>query len=246
VHARLVCNSVSAPIVGDSEIDLAGIDIARPQELQGLVDLVQVRVGPDLVAECWNIGIPRTVKVVRQHVEPIDVSLNGFRVHGLEVLVLGRKGNGYAVAVAQTLSKFCHEGDEILSVDGWVTAPALRAWPLPVDVDAMELPFGEKLTKRLDECVSVLLCAGHFRPSPPSRSRVAELPATDAEVLGYTVLPSHKIMVHGFLVRVHLADLVGLGIDCGKGENKVREPGGIKVLWKLLVTRCTARVPVWC
>jgi hypothetical protein len=185
------------------------------------------------------------VKVVRQHVEPVDVSLDGFRVHGLQVLVLGRKSNGYAVVVAQTLSKFRHESDEILSVDGRVAAPALRAWPLPVDVDATELPFGEELTKRFDERMPILLCAGHLRPSPSSRSWVAELPATDAKVLGYTVLPSHKIMVHGFLVGMHLADCVGLWVDCGKGENKVSESGGIKVLWEFLVARCTARVPVW-
>jgi hypothetical protein len=202
-------------------------------------------VRPDLVAECWNIGIPRTVKVVRQHVEPVNVSLDGSRVHGLQVFVLGGKSNGYAVVVAQTLSKFRHEGDKVLSIDGRVAAPALRAWPLPVDVYATELPFGQELSERLDKRMSVLLCAGHFRPSPSSRSRVAELPATDAKVLGYTVLPSYKIMVDCFLVGMHLADLVGLWVNRGKGENKVRESGGIEVLWELLVTRCTARVPVW-
>jgi hypothetical protein len=100
VHARLVRNSVSAPIVGDAEIDLARIDVAGPQELQCLVDLVQVCVGPDLVAECWNVDIPRAAKVVRQHVEPIDVSLDGFRVHGLQVLILSRECNGYTKVVA--------------------------------------------------------------------------------------------------------------------------------------------------
>jgi hypothetical protein len=133
-----------------------------------------------------------------------------------------------------------------LSIDGRVAAPALCTWPLPVDIDAAELPFGQELSKRFDECMSVLLCAGHLRPSPSGRSRVAELPTTDAKVLRDTVLPSHKIMVHGFLVGMHLADRVGLRVDCGKGENKVGESGGIKVLWEFLVTRCTARVPVWC
>jgi hypothetical protein len=246
VHTRLVCNSVPAPIVGDAEIDLAWIDVARPQELQGLVNLFQVCVRPNLVAECWNIGIPRTVKVVRQHVKPIDVRLNGFRVHGLQVLVLGRKGNGYSVDVAQTLSKFRHESDEVLSIDGWVAAPAFSARPLPVDVHATELPFGQEPSKRFDKRMPVLLCAGHLRPSLSSGSRVAELPATDTKVLGYTVRSSHKIVVHSFLVGVHLANLVCLRVDSGKGENKVRESGGIKVLWELLVTRCTARVPVWC
>jgi hypothetical protein len=133
-----------------------------------------------------------------------------------------------------------------LSIDGWVAAPALSARPLPVDVHATELPFGQELSERLDKRMSVLLCAGHLRPSPSSRSRVAELPATDAKVLGYTVLPSHKIMVHGFLIGVHLADLVCLRVDGGKGENKVRKTSGVKILWKLLVARCAARVPVWC
>jgi hypothetical protein len=83
VHTRLVGNSVSAPVIGDTEVYLARIDVAGPQELQCLVDLVQVGMGPDLVAECWNVGIPRAVEVIGQHVEPIDVSLDGFRVHGL-------------------------------------------------------------------------------------------------------------------------------------------------------------------
>jgi hypothetical protein len=133
-----------------------------------------------------------------------------------------------------------------LSIDGRVAAPALSARPLPVDVDATELPFDQELSKRLDECMSVLLCAGHFRPSPSGRSRVAELPTTDAKVLGYTVLPSHKIMVHGFLVGMHLADCVGLRVDCGKGKDKVRESGGIEVLWEFLVARCATRVPILC
>jgi hypothetical protein len=100
VHARPVRDSVPTTVIGDAEVDLARIDVASPQELQGLVDLVQVGVGPDLVAECWNIGIPRAVKVVRQHVEPVDVSLEGFRVHGLQVFVLSRKGNRCTEVVA--------------------------------------------------------------------------------------------------------------------------------------------------
>jgi hypothetical protein len=131
-----------------------------------------------------------------------------------------------------------------LSIDGRVAAPALRAWPLPVDVDATELPFGQELSKRLDKRMPVLLCASHLRPRPSSGPWVAELPTTDAKVLRDTVRPSHEIVIHGFLIGVHLADLVRLRVDRGKGENKMREPGGIKVLWELLVTRCAARVPV--
>jgi hypothetical protein len=219
VHARPVRNSVSAPVVGDTQVDLARIDVAGPQQLQCLINLLQVCVGPDLVAECWNIGIPRTVKIVRQHVEPIDERLDGFRVHGLQVLVLGRKGNGYAVVIAQPLPKFRHESDQVLSVDRRVATPALRAWPLPVDVDTTELPFGEKLAKRFDERMPVFLCAGHLRPSPSSRSWVAELPATDAKVLRDTVWPSHEIVIYSFLVGMHLEDLVCLRVDRGKGEN---------------------------
>jgi hypothetical protein len=52
VHARPVRDSVPTSIVRDAEIDLARIDAAGPQELQGLVNLVQICVGPDLVAKC--------------------------------------------------------------------------------------------------------------------------------------------------------------------------------------------------
>jgi hypothetical protein len=93
VHTRLVCDSVPTTVIGDAEIDLTGIDITGPQKLQCLVDLVQVCMGPDLVAECRNISVPRAVKVIRQHVEPIDVSLDGFGVHGLQILILGGESN---------------------------------------------------------------------------------------------------------------------------------------------------------
>jgi hypothetical protein len=200
-------------------------------------------VRPDFVAKCWNLSIPRAVKIIRQYIKPVDVRFDSFRVHELQVFVLSRKSNGYSVDLVQSLSKLRHKGDQVLRINGWVTAPALSARPLPVDIDTAELPFGQKLTKRLDEVMSILLCTRHLRPRPSSRTRVAELPAADTKVLRNPIWPRHKIVVYSFLVGVHLTNLVCLRVDGGESKDKVREACGVEVLWKLLIARCAARVP---
>ena len=171
------------------------------------------------------------------------MSLDSLRVHVLQVLVLSRKGDRYPVALVQALSKLSHEGNQILCVTGGITATALGAWPLPVDVDTTELPFGEKLPKRLNELVPVLFGAGHLGPCPPSGSRVAELPTANAKVFGDAVWSCHEVEIHSLLIGVHLADPVRQRIDGGEGKDEVREACGIEILWQLLIARCAARVP---
>lgn len=61
VCALWVRESVSATVVCDAEVDLAGREVAEPEEVERRVDFLQVGVGFDEGAEAGCRGIPGLV-----------------------------------------------------------------------------------------------------------------------------------------------------------------------------------------
>jgi hypothetical protein len=80
------------------------------------------------------------VKVVAEHREPIGLSLETFDVHVFQILILSRNDDTETEVVAESLPHLCDEFDLVGAVRRVATA-ALVTGPLPIDVDATELPL---------------------------------------------------------------------------------------------------------
>lgn len=117
-----------------------------------------------------------TVEIVRQDVEVVHLRLKRLGVQILQVLVLGRQNNRQSPR-ANSLTELNHEIDLVAHVDGGIAAAALGTWPLPVDVDALELPLLEELQYRGDEGAAVGLAARHLGPGVACGAGVREFPA---------------------------------------------------------------------
>jgi hypothetical protein len=90
VSAIIVCNRVATTVVDHAHVDLLRVDVAGPEYLHGIINLVKIGMRLDLRAQSRNGGIPRAVKVVRQDGEPVSLCLETLDVHILRVLVLCR------------------------------------------------------------------------------------------------------------------------------------------------------------
>jgi hypothetical protein len=245
VSAVLVGNCVATTVVDHAHVDLLRVDVAGPEDLHGFINLLEIGVRFDLRAQSRNGGIPRAVKVVRQDGEPVSLSLKALDIHVLRVLVLRRNGDTETKAVTESLANVLEEFDLVGTVLG-AAAAALMTRPLPVNIEAAELPLGDKLLQRVDECLAVLLCAHHVGKGSPRSARVGKLEAANADPLGNVVGQRHELLVDVFIIAVHHANLERLGVDGGEGEDEMGDASGVELAGPDFVTWATSSVPTSC
>jgi hypothetical protein len=144
VSAIMISNCVATAVIDDAHVDLLGVDVAGPEDFQGIVDFLEIGVRLDLGAQSGNGGVPGTVKVVGQDGEPVDLSLETLDVHILRILVLSGNDDAETEVVAEGLTHLLEEFDLVGAVPG-AAAAAFVARPLPIDVDTAELPISDEL-----------------------------------------------------------------------------------------------------
>jgi SAM-dependent methyltransferase len=140
VHAVLVSNRVATAVVGDAHVDLLRIDVTGPEEFHRVIDLLQISVRLDLRTQARNVRVPGSVEVVDKYREPVGLSLETFDVHILQVLVLSWNNDTKTEVITESLPHLLEKFDLVGTVLGVATA-ALVTGPLPIDVDATELPL---------------------------------------------------------------------------------------------------------
>jgi hypothetical protein len=140
VHTVLVSDSISTAIVGDAHVDLLWVNIAGPEKLQRVVNLLEIRMRFQLGTETWDVLVPCTMEVVGENAEPINMSLEAFRVHIFHVVVLSWNRDTEAKIFTKGLSHLFHELDLISPIIG-TTTTALMSRPLPIKVNTTETPL---------------------------------------------------------------------------------------------------------
>lgn len=81
VHAVRASGRISSTIVGQTEGELARIHTGGPQSFQVRIDFFQVGVRADFGSDGRVALVPRTVEVVRQDIEPIDMLRQRFDIN---------------------------------------------------------------------------------------------------------------------------------------------------------------------
>lgn len=197
----------------------------------------------DLGTETWNSHVPRTVKIVGEHGHHVDMGLETLRVQVLHVVILSGDNDTDSEAGAKSLA---HLLDELHLVDpvSRSTTAALVAWPLPIDVNALEAPLRAELLEGVDEGFAILLGSGHVGPCVLCRARISELVAADADPLGDIVRQRHELFVDIIIVGIHRANLEGSRVDCGKGEHKMGDASEVQLARENFVAGTSSRVPI--
>ncbi len=110
----LVGEVVSAAVVGSTQIEFRGRDVAEPKEVKSGIDLLDIGVRLDKRAQARNSRIPRlqhismneinelqaetyTMEIVRQDSHKVYTRLQRFRIDVLQILVLCGQYNSKTV-----------------------------------------------------------------------------------------------------------------------------------------------------
>lgn len=125
----------------------------------------------DFGTEAGNVLVPLPVKIVREDAQPVDVGLETLGIHVAHVVILRGEDNTETNVVAQGLAHLLDKFHLVLAVLRLATS-SLMSGPLPVDVDAFELPLRQELLERVDEGFAIVFGARHVRPGMARRTWV--------------------------------------------------------------------------
>ncbi|GKT58290.1 LOW QUALITY PROTEIN: hypothetical protein ColTof4_12219 [Colletotrichum tofieldiae] len=155
-----------AAVETHAEHHLPRLDVVAPQQVGGQLDLCQVGVCLDDVAN-GVVLVPDAVQIVRHHVDPVGILQQAGHVKPAQIPVRRRDGEGQAVVAPRRgqkgLAQDLEHRDIALSVVLLVAAAVGRAGILPVQVDAVKAVARHELDQVVGELLALLLAGGNVR-----------------------------------------------------------------------------------